>query len=397
MGSLRQHAIFRAVVRSRSVGGAARTLGLSQPAVSHAIARLETFLGITLLDRGRDGSVPTVLGALLHRRIERQFDHVEAGIADICDVAPGSDAVRSRSAALTSTQAAGHLAIASAGSFRAAARTLAISEPAVQRTARELERMLAIALYERRGQQIVVTDAGSRLATTLQLGFAEIEQARDEIEASRGLSAGRVSLACLPLMPKSILATATGRLVARFPSVQVSLEEGSYDRLVGELGHGRLDILVGALRERDRDDGIVSRVLFEDPYVAIARQGHPLIARPDPEALADQGWVAPPLGTPRRAALEAFFETLPRRPRIVLETASVAMMMATLGESDCLCLSSRFQVKTDFALSHLATLDVAFARTARQVGVTLRSNWLPTLVQQTLLKFVEEAATDIAD
>jgi DNA-binding transcriptional LysR family regulator len=257
-----------------------------------------------------------------------------------------------------------------------------------------LERLLGIALYERKGQQIVVAAAGARLATSLQLGIAEIEQARDEIEASRGLSAGRITLACLPLMPKSILATAIGRLVADFPNVQVSLEEGSYDRLIGELQRGKLDMLLGALREGDQHDGIDSHIFFADPYVAIARSGHPLVAQPDPEALAHQGWVAPPIGTPRRTALEAFFATLPRRPRIVLETASVAMMMATLVESDCLCLSSRLQAQTDFALSQLAILDVPVARSTRHVGITLRSNWLPTVVQQAFLARVEAVAVD---
>jgi LysR family transcriptional regulator of gallate degradation len=395
MGSLRQHTIFCAVVQSGSAGGAARLLGLSQPAVSHAIARLESQLGVTLLDRGQEGSIPTPVGALLNRRVERQFEQIDAGIADICSVAIDSDRVRHKCAALTSTQAMGHLAVAGYGSFRAAARMLAISEPALQRTVRELERMLGIPLYERKGQQIVVTAAGARLATALQLGLAEIEQARDEIEASRGLSAGRVTLACLPLMPKSILATAIGRLVADYPSVQVSLEEGSYDRLIGELQRGKLDMLFGALREGEQHDGIESRIFFEDPYVAIARPGHPLGKRPDPEALAKQGWVAPPTGTPRRTALEAFFATLPYRPRIVLETASVAMMMATLVESDCLCLSSRLQAKTDFALSHFAILDVPFARSTRHVGITLRSTWLPTLVQRALLAFVEAAAAKL--
>ena len=394
MGSLRQFTIFRAVVRSGSAGGAARALGLSQPAVSHALARLESLIGLALLDRGQDGSIPTPVGALLHRRVERQAEQITAGIADICSVPIDSDPVRHKIAALTSTQVTGHLAVAGHGSFRAAARALAISEPALQRTVRDLERLLGVPLYERRGQQIAVTVAGARLATSLQLGLAEIEQARDEIEALHGLSAGRVTLACLPLMPKSILATAIGRLVADYPSVQVSLEEGSYDRLIGDLQRGKLDMLLGAVREGEQHDGIESRMLFEDPYVAIARRGHPLVARPDPEALARQGWVAPPVGTPRRTALEAFFATLPYRPRIVLETASVAMMMATLVESDCLCLSSRLQAETDFALSQFAILDVPFARSARHVGITLRSNWLPTLVQRAFLALTEAAAID---
>jgi LysR family transcriptional regulator, regulator for genes of the gallate degradation pathway len=395
--TLRQFAIFEAIVRSGSAGGAARLLGLSQPAVSHAIARLERMLGAPLLDRGPEGSGPNEIGTILHRRVARLREQIALGISAVCAGDPLDDIVRQRLAALTSTQATAHLAIAGHGSFRAAARALAISEPALQRTARELERLLGEPLYQRRGQQIVVTRAGGRFAAHLQLGLAEIEQAHDEIEASRGLSAGRIALGCLPLMPKSILARSLGQLLAGFPSVEVSLEEGSYDRLSGELKRGKLDMLLGALRDTEedaeRDADIETRALFDDPYVVIARSGHPLATRPSRDALSRQAWVAPPSGTPRRIALEAFFATLPRRPRIVLETASVAMMMATLAESDCLSLSARSQAETDFAPADLAMLDVRMEDAARHVGVTMRSNWLPTTVQSSFLVLLEEGAT----
>jgi DNA-binding transcriptional LysR family regulator len=43
--------IFRAVARQRSFVGASRALGLSPPAVTRAIASLETHLGVALFHR----------------------------------------------------------------------------------------------------------------------------------------------------------------------------------------------------------------------------------------------------------------------------------------------------------------------------------------------------------
>ena len=78
--------------------------------------------------------------------------------------------------------------------------------------------------------------------------------------------------------------------------------------------------------------------------------------------------------------------TLPSRPSIVLETNSVAMLVATLMESDCLALSSREQARLDFADINLALLAVKVQSFDRPVGVTIRSNWLPTAVQQEFLE-----------
>ncbi|MFO0988353.1 MAG: LysR family transcriptional regulator [Alphaproteobacteria bacterium] len=51
--------VFDAVARTRSATAAATLLALSQPAVSHALARLRTLMGDPLFVRGRDGLVPT--------------------------------------------------------------------------------------------------------------------------------------------------------------------------------------------------------------------------------------------------------------------------------------------------------------------------------------------------
>jgi LysR family transcriptional regulator, regulator for genes of the gallate degradation pathway len=100
-GTLRQFAIFDAIVRSGSAGGAAKMLGLSQPAVSHAIAKLERSLGVDLLERGHAGSIPNEAGAILHRRVVRLRDQIAMGISAIRTEGRDSDALRHRAAALT--------------------------------------------------------------------------------------------------------------------------------------------------------------------------------------------------------------------------------------------------------------------------------------------------------
>lgn len=372
-----------------SAGGAARRLGLSQPAVTHALNKLEELLGLPLLHRGQHGSQGTQAGHILHRRVIRLRALITEGLAAICEDDPAGHAIQARAAALTSTQVSAHVAIANGKSFRAAAERLGISEPAIQRTARELEHMIGVSLYRRDGKTLDVTQDGFLLASRLQLALAEIAQAHDEIAMAQGRASGRIALGCLPLMPKRVLAPALGRLLHRFPKVETSLEEGSYDHLSNELRQGRLDMLIGALRSNAHETDLEERHLFDDPYVIVCRSGHPLAPRtrrPTKQDLARYDWVAAPSGTPRRTALERLFETLPGRPSVVLETNSVDMMIATLAESDCLTLSSREQATMDFANFELAQLPLEIAPIDRKVGITLRSSWLPTVVQHAFLE-----------
>ena len=61
--------ILSTVVKSGSMGKAARELAMSQPAVSEAIANLEHLLRVRLLDRSTHGVAPTIYAeALLKTR-----------------------------------------------------------------------------------------------------------------------------------------------------------------------------------------------------------------------------------------------------------------------------------------------------------------------------------------
>src|SRR6185437_12259179 len=84
--NLRRLVMFDAVMRGGSTGAAARLLGLSQPAVSDALSKLETETGTRLLERGAVGSIGTEAGKLLHRRVARMLRQIEQAMARIGEI-----------------------------------------------------------------------------------------------------------------------------------------------------------------------------------------------------------------------------------------------------------------------------------------------------------------------
>ncbi|QAU44760.1 LysR family transcriptional regulator [Bradyrhizobium guangzhouense] len=80
---LRDLHVLSSVVKFGSMAKAATQLGLTQPAISQAIADLEAALGVRLLDRGPRGVSPTAFGEAMLLRGTEAFDALRQGVRDI--------------------------------------------------------------------------------------------------------------------------------------------------------------------------------------------------------------------------------------------------------------------------------------------------------------------------
>ncbi|QCK87087.1 LysR family transcriptional regulator [Phreatobacter aquaticus] len=90
--NLRQLELLRAVIRCETTVGAARELGLSQPAVSNAIKHLEQQLGFALFERVNNRLFPTAEARALYQDSEPIFlmhAALEAKVQDLRDTKAG--------------------------------------------------------------------------------------------------------------------------------------------------------------------------------------------------------------------------------------------------------------------------------------------------------------------
>ena len=69
--------ILSTVVKSGGMAKAARQLAMTQPAVSAAIANLESLLGVRLLDRDTRGIEPTIYAEAILKRSVAVFDELK--------------------------------------------------------------------------------------------------------------------------------------------------------------------------------------------------------------------------------------------------------------------------------------------------------------------------------
>ena len=392
--NLRHLHVFREVARLGSVSAAARAVHISQPAVTLAIAGLERYFDSALLLRRSTGVALTKAGEICLSRIERSMSQLREVLADILRGASG-ERIAGAERLVRSTQLEALDAVVQHGNFSVAARARQMSQPSIHRSARELERVLGVPLFEKTSFGITPTRAAEELARRARLAFAEIEQARAEIHALSGGESGRTVIGAMPLARSYLLPAALLEFTQEHAQHGVAIIEGTYEHLLAGLRSGESEVLIGALRDPAPAPDVLQEHLFDDPLAIIVRAEHPLARRRRFTAanLRNFQWIAPRASSPLRAHFNALLaSTGIEMPSPPLECNSLAAARAFLLESDRMMLLSAHQIHYEMRAGELVALPHPAGKVVRPIGLTLRRNWHPTNTQQRLLEILRRSA-----
>ena len=397
--NLRHLRAFLETGRAGSISAAASEVHLSQPAITQALGKLETTLGVALFVRGRGGIFLTEPGARFQDRVARALEHLRQGV-ERC----GRTGGRKRTGGfqrfdhlLTSAQLRALLAVEDAGNFSWAARQVGIAQPALYRTARDLERISGVPLYGKTPQGIELTPPAQALALSARLTYAELKQGIDEINAWLGHDSSEVVIGTMPLAKSYVLPKAVNDLTRLRPDVRVRVVDGPYADLLHGLRHGLFDLLIGALRDPVPAEDVEQAPLFDDALAILARKDHPLAGQKTVSIrdLAAYAWVTPPAGVPTRVLFDSLFSQMgiPAPSRIV-ETSSQIVMRGLLMGSDRLTILSPHQVRLEMEQGLLCRLSVELTQASRTIGLSTRKDWQPTSTQSLLLDLLAKAARE---
>ncbi|WP_447037940.1 LysR family transcriptional regulator [Streptomyces sp. DSM 118878] len=237
-------------------------------------------------------------------------------------------------------------AVATTGSFSAAARELGCTQPAVSQQMKALESSTGTPLLIRTGREMRLTQAGEALVRHAAGILAGLTAAEEEVAAIAGLRAGRVRLVSFPSGSSTLVPGALAALRAEHPGTRVSLVEAEPPRSVEMLREGDCDVALafryegrrpapedkGAAAPTGEDwDDLVVRPLLADRLVGLVPERHPLA---DAEAVtigefADEPWIA---GCPRcRRQLVDVCEGAGFVPRIDFATDDYPAVIGLVG------------------------------------------------------------------
>ena len=252
------------------------------------------------------------------------------------------------------------------------AASLNVTQPAVSKSLAELERGLAVKLFERTARGVHPTVYGESLIRHARRMLAEMTHARGELRglisgATGSVRIGTLSTAALALMPQSI-----ALIKKRSPNTTVIVREGTIESLLPELWSSNIDLIVGRLPNDRSLHALGEKILSEEAVILVAGNHHPLNGRKR-LSWADVKvfpWVIPPVGTLLREPLERAFEQhgVPM-PADRVETLSVPIIHAYLQLSEAVAFLGGDVAKNFARLGSIALLPLVLPNVLRPVGM----------------------------
>lgn len=365
--SLKTLRAFEAVGRLESVSGAARAIHLSQPAVTQAIAKMESIVGESLFDRRATGTFLTADGVELLGFTSRLLVALESSLLNIL---PGRSASELQGIInkLTNSRLECLIAVTECGTSVSAAKRYETHESSINRSVRELENILGARLVRRTAEGYQTLEAGAAFSMRVAHAFHEFSDALQMMFDNR--QAGVICIGAPVLDNAGLLSAVVNELAALKPSVTVRLFNEPFESLRLRLRTGTLDIIVGVLKPHSPD--LTSEVLLEEEYVVVGRRDHPLIsaAKVTVEDLSRFGWIVPNRNAPRREVFERLFEAAPSRPAANIETHSLATITMTLASSERLTILTKSELMVEGALGRLAEVPFSLGGAHSQIGLT---------------------------
>ncbi|MBX3623063.1 MAG: LysR family transcriptional regulator [Rhizobacter sp.] len=242
--------------------------------------------------------------------------------------------------------------LAEAGTMRAAADQLSLTQPAISKMLVEIEAAFGTRLFERSRQGMRVNAFGVAAMHHARVIFGELSRAADELDAMR-TGASAVLRVGTPSVT-AIVPAAIVELHSRMPRASVQIREGRAHELVQRLLDGELDCVFGAITPEALASGtpqmLESEVVIGDELCVLASVDHAL-ARRRRSTWGDfqsARWVAPPPQTlVRQAYMTAFLNEGMEPPVPVIETLSSVTIGTVLRLDPSLLAAVRFEHARD--------------------------------------------------
>lgn len=163
--------------------------------------------------------------------------------------------------------------------FRDAAAAIGMSQPALSGAVSALEEALGVQLLERTTRKVLLSPAGERLAVRARAVLDAVSELMEEAEAARAPFTGVLRLGVIPTVAPYLLPTVLRLVHRRYPDLDLQVHEEQTSSLLEGLAAGRLDLLLLAVPLGV--PGVTELPLFDEDFVLVTPQGHPLAGRDD--------------------------------------------------------------------------------------------------------------------
>ncbi|WP_370264437.1 LysR family transcriptional regulator [Streptomyces sp. V4I8] len=225
--------------------------------------------------------------------------------------------------------------------FTRAAERLYVSQPALSKQVRSLERQLGVELFRRDPQGVALTEAGTALLPHARRVLDAWSQGSAAVEAARATARGTLVVGMSTSPGRGgLLPAIRSRFTAAHPDTTLRLRQVSWEDPTAGLADGDADVAFVWLPLPDAGR-YTWTVVAEEPRLVALLESHPLAGRTEIDftELVDEPFLAlPPGAGPLRDYWLALDERGGRAPRVGAEIASTEETYEALVAGLGICL-----------------------------------------------------------
>lgn len=262
------------------------------------------------------------------------------------------------------------------------AEVLHVSQPAISKQVAQLERALAVRLFDRVGRRLRLTPAGEIVASYADQIFGLTEDMHRALEDLRGLRRGRLVLGASTTVGEYLLPRAMGHFREDHPGIELVLEIANTEQILERLLRHTFDLgFVGTAVEHE---AIVVEPYVHDQVVVIAGPRHPLTRKRSvaPMELTGQPFIVRESGSATRTTGEGAAAKIGVKLTIAMALGSNDAVKEAVSAGLGLGLISRHAIQSELRAGELEIVPIRGWGGRRQLSIIYsRGRRLPALCE----------------
>ena len=260
--------------------------------------------------------------------------------------------------------------VANLGSFRAAALSLHLSQPALSRRIDKLEAALGVKLLERTTRRVSLSNIGREFARKAQSMLDELDATILGMEDLAAQHSGIVTIACVPSATRYFLPKVLQRFHAQFPRIRVRIHDAHASDVLRAVSEGDADFGLNFLGQQE--SGLVFKALLQERFVLACRSDHPLAGKRSVKwaELSKHAYLSVGSSSGNRILIERALVGQADRPQPVFESRHVQTLLGLVEAG--LGVAAVPQLAMPSGASGLVSVALTAPAVKRELGLIIR-------------------------
>lgn len=171
------------------------------------------------------------------------------------------------------------VAVAEALSYRSAAESLRVAQPALSKQIKDLEAEMGVRLLDRDTGGVMLTDAGVVFLEEAKDILERVEMATSAAREAAAGKGGRLTIGSVGPISVSLLPGALAAFRQKFPRVEINLQDFTIPHQFTALRRGEVQLSFAIDQHGEVPDDLESAEVFEGELAVVLGREHPLARR----------------------------------------------------------------------------------------------------------------------